>query len=311
MKNNYLLESSDPVSLHRKIEELIEQNGFQGACISSYDVAEVPLSNALQDLDTYSFLSEKKVVIISSLENLKTGENEEELEHLYRYMDHYNSDYLLFVCASKLNSTLKLTKNLKKRMEYIKICVDEEDFVKGECKNYQLESGVVQKLVEYCGHDISKLAQECNKLKTYKIAEKKITKQDVSLLVKQKLGDASELTFAFSRSLACRDKKEALKSYQELLNYQVEPLAVIGLLASQIRIMYQVKVLEKRHVRTEEIANILKQKPYRVTKTKELTKFYSEAELLGLLIELSDIDVRIKTSDVDPNFLIQSFIFKL
>lgn len=311
MKNNYLLESADSLSLQKQINELIDKTGFKDASISSYDMDEASLENALEDLDTYSFLTTKKVIIISSIENLKQEENKKDIDHLYQYIEHYNPDNLLLICAKKLNNTLKLTKELKKRVEYIKVNFDATSFLKEELKGYTLESGVIQLLLDYCKDDITKIHNECDKLKIYRYEEKKITKNDVTEMVVQKLGDATELTFAFSRSIASRDKKEALKKYQELLDYNIEPLAIIGLLASQIRIMYQVKVLENERKSVNEIASILDQKPFRITKTKELTNLFSKSELLKLMQELAAMDLKIKTTDVDPNFLIQVFILNL
>ena len=103
-----------------------------------------------------------------------------------------------------------------------------------------------------------------------------------------------------------KDKKEALKKYKELLSYDIEPLSIIGLLASQIRIIYQVKLLEKRNLRDKEIANILEEKSdYRITKTRELTRLYSEEELLKLMQELSEMDLKLKTNDVDGKSLLE------
>ena len=60
-----------------------------------------------------------------------------------------------------------------------------------------------------------------------------------------------------------------------------------------------------------EIATTLGEKnSYRVKKTMELTRYYTEDELLKLMIRLSDIDLKIKTTDTDPNLLIELFILE-
>ena len=131
-------------------------------------------------------------------------------------------------------------------------------------------------------------------------------------MVVKKLGDERDLTFAFSRSLAERDIKNSLLKYHELLNYNIEPLSIIGLLASQIRIIYQVKLLEKNRLSDREIADTLGEKSdYRIKKTRELTRLYSEDELLGLMQKLSDMDYKIKTTDVDGKNLIEMFIINI
>ena len=134
--------------------------------------------------------------------------------------------------------------------------MDSKKYITNLLKDYKIDSNTIQYLIDYCGNDFTKIDQECLKLMNFKWDEKVITKSDIDEIVVKKLGDSRDLTFAFSKALAMRDKVDALRKYKELLNYQIEPLSIIGLLASQIRIIYQVKILEKRHLSDKEIAVI-------------------------------------------------------
>lgn len=310
--NSYLLESLDSLSLVKERESLVKKNKFQDAEKSIFDLEEVPLANALEALDTYSFLSDKKLIIIRGIEGLKYEENKKDLDHLFKYIDNPNPDNLLIIEATKLNNTTKVAKELKKKCQYTAIEIDSKRFIKSELKDYTIDQNTINLLNDYCLGDITKISNECQKLKNYKINDKKINQEDIKELVVKKLGDSKELTFAFSRSLALKDKKDALKKYKELLSYNIEPLSIIGLLASQIRIIYQVKLLEKRNLSDREIANMLGERSdYRITKTRELTRYYSESELLELMQKLSDIDLKIKTNDIDGNSLIELFIINI
>lgn len=310
--NSYLIESQDSLSLIKERESLVKKNNFSNAEKSTFDLDEVPLENALEALDTFGFLSDKKLIIIRGIENLKYEENKKDLDHLFKYIDNPNPDNLLIIEATKLNNTTKIAKELKKKCQYTAIEIDPKRFIKSELKDYTIDQNTINLLNDYCLGDITKISNECQKLKNYKINDKKITQEDIKELVVKKLGDSKELTFAFSRSLALKDKKDALKKYKELLSYNIEPLSIIGLLASQIRIIYQVKLLEKRNLSDREIANMLGERSdYRITKTRELTRYYSESELLELMQKLSDIDLKIKTNDIDGNSLIELFIINI
>lgn len=311
MNNNYLLESADFLSIQNEIAEIIKKNSFENSAISIYDLDETLLEKALEDLDTYSFLTSKKVIIIKNIESIDQDLYQKDIKHLYQYLDNPNPDNLLFITSKKLNNTLKITKELKKRTTHIQVTMNALDFIKKELKDYKLSSRVTNLLMEYCKDDITKLQNECLKLKNYKINEKEITKQDVEEMCIEKLGDSTDLTFSFSRTLAERNKKEALLKYKELLNYNIEPLNIVGLLASQIRIMYQVKALEEKGMRNNEIAQTLNEKPFRIQKTAELTRYYTSKELLELMIKLQEIDIQIKTTDIDPNSLIELFILNI
>lgn len=310
--NNYLLETNDFTALKTEIDKIIKKEKFTDALTSTYDAKELQLENALEDLDTYGFLSDKKVIIINNIDGINQEDEEKNLKHLYKYLENPNPDNLLIITASKLNNTLKVTKELKKKMNYSSVEINPENFIKNELKDYTLETGVIKLLVEYCKNDITKIENECKKLKIFNFETKKISKSDIEELVIEKLGDEQELTFSFSRSLAEKNKKEALRKYKELLDYQIEPIAIVGLLASQIRIIYQVKTLSNQNLSPYDIAKMLGEKSdYRVKKTKELIRYYSEQELLDLMKALSDMDIQMKTTDIDPNSLIELFILNI
>ena len=60
------------------------------------------------------------------------------------------------------------------------------------------------------------------------------------------------------------------------------------------------------------MARILKEKSsYRIAKTKEFIYSYQEEELLQMMIQLADVDLKIKSSDVEANFLIELFILNI
>lgn len=310
--NSYLIESIDSLSLEEKIRNIIDNTGFSDAIINSYDLEEVDISNALEDLDTYNFLTPKNVVVIRNVEILKYDDIKQKFEHLLKFIASKVSDTLLIVTSKKLNNTSKITKELKKACEYINVVLDSKAFIKGQFNGYKIDSSTINLLDEMCLGDITRLYNECAKLRNYKYDEKIITREDVNGLTIKKLGDSRDLTFSFSRALAMRDITEALEKYRELLQYNVEPLSIIGLLASQIRIIYQVKLFENDRLSDKEIAEQLGEKSdYRIKKTRELTRLYTKDELLKLMQKLSDMDLKIKTTDVDPNTLIELFILSI
>lgn len=310
--NNYLLEGTDYVAIKAKIDELIKKNGFDNALVSNYDGEINLLEEILEDLDTYGFLSSKKVIIVKGFDNLDNNLNEKDINHLIKYLKNPSPDNLLFLIVSKSIDKNIFIKKTKKYLDLITISLNAVNFIKQQLRDYKLEQGVVRMLDEYALGDITKLKNDCDKLKQYKYDTKEIAVVDVLNSVTKKLGDAKDKTFEFTRCLAKRNKKQALIYYQELLNYNIEPLSIIGLLASQIRIMYQVKILSKKRMSNDEIAKVLEEKSsYRISKTKELIDYYTEEELLSLMIKLSDMDLEIKTTDIDSKFLIEMLIINL
>ena len=89
--NNYLIVYDDIYLLNSKIDEITSKD-FKNITKSIYDLDEKDLDDALLDLDTYSFLSDKKIVIIKNIENLN---DDKKTTHLINYLNSPNNDNLL------------------------------------------------------------------------------------------------------------------------------------------------------------------------------------------------------------------------
>ena len=64
MKNNvYIFVHSSSSLIKKKIEEVIAASSFEDAMINQYDLEEDSFATLLEDVDTISFLTPKKIVI--------------------------------------------------------------------------------------------------------------------------------------------------------------------------------------------------------------------------------------------------------
>ena len=72
--------------------------------------------------------------------------------------------------------------------------------------------------------------------------------------------------------------------------------SIIGLLASQIRLIHQVKILKNRGLSNQEIASSLGVKStYQIKKMAEYGVLYSNKDIYEFTHLLADIDLKIKT----------------
>lgn len=309
--NNYILESNDHLVLQKEIEKIVKGTSYSDAYLSVYDLEEVPLSNALEDLDTYSFLSNKKVIVIRNI--LSSLATDDEKEHLLKYIDNYNPDNLLIITCDKLDAK-PFSKKLKqsKNIEYKKLEVDEKEFIKNKLKDYKISNSDILYLIELCKSDFTKIDSECDKLMMYKYDTKEITKEDIDLLVVKKLGDSSDLLFSLVNSIMQKSKKRALSIYQELKDYQVDSNSIIGLMASQMKLISQIKVLKEDKLSNEEIQKELNVKSlYQIKKLSEYIYTYSLSDIKEFFNKLSDLDYKIKSGRIDSGDAIELLIIDL
>ena len=66
---NYLIESDDYITIKKCIEKIIKENKFVDATTSNYDLDEQTLDKVIEDLNTYSLFSSKKLIIVRNIDN--------------------------------------------------------------------------------------------------------------------------------------------------------------------------------------------------------------------------------------------------
>ncbi|MBR2712046.1 MAG: DNA polymerase III subunit delta, partial [Bacilli bacterium] len=307
MANNYFIENNDNFLIEEKIKEIIKKEKFNDVTPTTYDLELTSLENALEDLDTYSFLTNKKVIIIRGLDKIVKKnldyDIDSSLDHLYKYLKNSVEDNLLIIRVNKSDSKQNMYKKLKSLCSVEEIKIDIKKIVQDKLKDYKLEKRFIDYLIEYCNNDITKISNEVEKLKNYRLEEKELTIKDIDDLVIKEYGDSKNLFFSFLENVGKKDIENSLKSYRELKNYDINDLGLLTSISNQVRLMYTVKVYEEKNYSNDEIAKRLNAKPYRIMKIRELTRLYTLEEIRGLMIKLEEIDLKSKSTDESTNSL--------
>ena len=315
MANNYFIENEDNFLIEEKIKEIIKKEKFDDVTPTTYDLELTSLENALEDLDTYSFLTNKKVIIIRGLDKIVKKnldyDIDSSLDHLYKYLKNPVDDNLLIIRVNKSDSKQNMYKKLKSLCTVEEIKTDIKKLVQDKLKDYKLEKRFIDYLIEYCNNDITKISNEVEKLKNYRLEEKELTIKDIDDLVIKEYGDSKNLFFSFLENVGKKDIENSLKSYRELKNYDMNDLGLLTSISNQVRLMYTVKVYEEKKYSNDEIAKRINAKPYRIMKIRELTRLYTLEEIRGLMIKLEEIDLKSKSTDESTNSLIENFIINL
>ncbi len=307
--NSYLIKGTSLSLIDRKIDELIKNEKFTEALVTTYDLEEDSILLLMEDADTISFLTPNKVIIGRNFSNNILSSDV--ISVLNKYLDNPNSNVLLIFTANNLDTRKKIVKELISKLTIINIENSVKELINSNLSDYEVENKVKNLLEEYYQNDIERLINEITKLKIAFLDTKKITYYDaVNLLVKP-LNNNDNLVFDLVKYIATKDKKEALITYNELLKYNIESYTLIGLLESQYRLLYQVKILYNKGVSSKEIATILDVHPFRVKKTLELIRFYTLKEVRKFLKRLADIDYKIKSGIYDNNNIIELLILNL
>ncbi|MCX5751628.1 MAG: DNA polymerase III subunit delta [Candidatus Saganbacteria bacterium] len=145
-------------------------------------------------------------------------------------------------------------------------------------------------LWEMGGSNLRHLVNEIAKVSTYIGDKDLIEEKDVLAVLSAGEMDA----FSFVDSLKRRNVRDGIKNLSKLLGEREDPIRVLGLLASQFRMLLKVKALWDSGSDQYQISSILKAKAFFVKKTLENVRSFSVAEVESVLHSILNAEYNIK-----------------
>lgn len=170
-------------------------------------------------------------------------------------------------------------------------------------KGVNISDEALRLLLERTGDNVSMFIQEADKLALYK---KEIDVNEVHEMVPIPL---EQNAFVICDALISNQINKAIKTYRDLLVLKEEPVRLLALLASQFRLYTQVSYLyqiEKNN--QDDIATLLKIHPYRVKLMCRNLVRITYYQLLQVMENLYQLDVKIKSMEIDPIIGLELFL---
>jgi len=296
MNTIFLIVTNDKITLNTKIEEILKKN--KDSEVVHYDLLEVPIERLIEDLDTYNFLSNKKIIIGHNASFLSSERNKAVVEHniekLEKYIEQPNQDNILILISDTIDKRKKITSLICKKAEVIEEIANVHNLIKKRLEDYQMSSSTEKLLLEYCGNDYERVFNEIDKLKLYKSEDKTINDDDIKKIVMKSMDDN---IFHLVDSILSSNKKEAFELYYDFLLHGEQVVNIIRILANKIRLIYQVKILLNDGNSDQSISRLLKIHEYPVKLAREASYKYKEKALLEKLEKLSELDYLIKSGE--------------
>ena len=299
----YLLYGTEKYLIDLEINKIIKQHKIDGINIIKYDLDIDFFKEVIDDCQTISLFSNKKLIIV---DNPFTELSKEDENLLGNYINSHNLDTILILRCSKLDERKKIIKLLMKKVtvkEFNNTNLIEK--VKNMFDDFDIKNDTINLLIERVGSDLNLLHNEIEKIKIYKDNDKNITKEDIISLTHKNI-DLD--VFKLIDNIVNHDKEKSLELYNELLKNGSEPIAIIVMLANQFRIMYQAKELIKKGYTEKDIASTINIHPYRVKLALQNSRSYDSKVLLKYLSDLAQLDIDIKSGNIDKNLGLELFI---
>lgn len=308
----YLLVSPDDFIIEKKTSEIIKKYQTKDTEIVKYNLLETGVEKVVEDLDTYNFLCNKKIIIASNAYFLGGEKPKNAVEHdltkLEKYIKNPSNDNILIISCEKLDNRKKIVDLISKNSKVIDMNLNLNTFVKNNLEDFKMSDQDIDFLIDYICGDTSRCAKELEKLKLYKYDEKQITREDIINIVTKTIDDN---VFTLADSIIKKDKKTAIEIYQEMVLHNQKASDIIPLVSSKFRLMYQVKILSKTMYLDDDIAKTLGMKKYPVQLAREVAMKYQDKEILKCLDKLAELDYNIKTNNIYEKTAFEQFIFSL
>ena len=312
----YLFYGIEDYLIQKEIDNIKQKYNIEEISISRYDLINTNIEKIIEDCEMNSMFTDKKVIIVNNsyifTGQSKKGQIEQNLEALEKYINNPNIDTLLiFISDSeKLDERKKIVKLIKQKgiVKEFNTTTNINNIVKSFFNDYKISDSSITKLINRVGNNLPLLEEEAEKLKLYKDDIKEINDEDI-LKITNKNVDLD--IFKLIDNIIMKNKKVAIETYNEMIKYGEEPIKILIMIASQIRLMYQTKLLYKKGYTEKDSASLLGIHPYRVKLATEKGRKYTESDLLMYLDNLADLDSKIKQSNVDKKMAIELFILKI
>ena len=306
----YILYGKDKSMVSMKLEAIKKRHHIQEN-VNIYDAQIDEISNVLQDLDAYSIFDDDKMIIVNNCTFLssKNTTNYEVDPFLVRK----DTDMILvLVCPSdKLDTRKKKVKEISGCATlYSSLALDEKSqkfYVQDKLKEYgvKVDFKTLDWMTSRMGLDPMCIQNEIEKISIY---SKHPTFEDVqNLLVVEPMNDIFKMVDAFFSQNGIL----LLAYYRNFRKLNMQPVAIVALLASQIRFLFQVRVLMDEGKAQATIAQELKANPYRVKLNMQKAMRFSSEALLYNLSLLADFDQQMKMGKIDKDDGFEYFCLNL
>lgn len=280
------------------------------------DASEVSFIEMLDEISSSPLGYDKKVVSIENCsflaketKSLKEDKDYKELLSLLRSLT--EETVVIFSIYEKTIDTkgelYKIVNESGKVMSLESVSEGKwKEYVQAYIDKYNINIDVdaLNELAKRTEADFALFRNSMDKLTLY---TDHITYNDINLMVLKPL---EENVFLIYNSLINKKSDDAIKIYRDLVAQNVEPITIVSTLAKQFRLLHEVKYLTKQRMKNTEVASLLNIKDTRASILMRQSYNIDDIKIQNTLEELYQLDLQIKSGQVDRYYAFELFLIK-
>ncbi len=271
-----------------------------------YDCEETLIDEVLNDCETLPFLSDHKIVIMNHPMFLSTEKSklDHNINRFTEYINNPNESTILIVNASdvKIDNKKKINKLLLEKAETYNynnlVESDARDLIYETMHKLQVQisKDAVTELISRTECDALKLHSELSKLTFYLENQHEITIEDIKLLVCEPIEND---IFALTNQFIERKISQSIKTYNQLLINNGEPIVFSSILGKNFHNLYLIKQYQNNHYTENQLTHILKIHPFQLKKLFQIASKTNEHDIVKNINALNEYDIKVKSGRID------------
>lgn len=318
MANNiFLFYGTDTYIIKSKTNQIISKLDIDDFNITTYDLEEVSLEEAINDAATIPFMADKKMVIIKNAYFLtnenKTKKNEQNINPLKRYIENPVEETTLVIQApyKKLDERKAITKLLKEHSEFEECIPLKDQDLRGWVKRQLAKNGIgidneaLNELINRCQNNTEVVVSETTKLILYAEGLKFVDLPTIKLVITKNVEDN---VYDITNNLLAKNRSKALEIYNDLVMHNEDPLRILGILVTKYREILHTKLMIQDGKDKQDIAQYFNATSGRTYYIMKNAKSVHLDHVTSQLEKLEELDYKIKSGKIDKKVGLELFI---
>lgn len=309
MAQNYIIVCDDYLAINEYIDKIcqdikVEYDKFD------YDLDDDGLYSIVDELSTISLFDNLKVVVVKSIDKI-TNYSAKAFSDLLSAMNNLESENILIMTSLKVLPDNERISKLKKYSSLIDLRlknINLKEYIDRliATNGFSIDENAVTLLLSY-NLELSELSNDLKKLMCYDFDSKKITEQDVKLLVSRPLDDN---VYQLIEAVLDKNYRHIFSSLKDFKLQNMPSSYIVSLLIYKFQELYNTYILSKANMSQADIANVFHVSSGRAYYMLKNIKKLSLDKIKQNLELLNDLDYNIKSGKLDQNIGLELYLLK-
>ena len=298
----YIIQGQEQCFIKDKLKEITSSSDSEVVYFDGSD-KNFSIGALLEACEGNSLFSQGSIVLVDQPFFLIRKSDEKQLQPLLDYISKplYDTQLVFYTYLDNFSSKLKVYKTIAKNAQVITLnSLDYKNFnnyVRSRLNEEKVDisSDAAYQLNSICKRNATLLNQNIEILKLYP--------GKIDLKAVNKLCTASDENDSFEliNALTAKDVSKAIYLERKMMTANDSILSVIGLLANQLRFLYQIAYLSSKGKNRKQILDETGVNEYRLNKAFESLRNLRKEQIISLLAKLSDLDISCKSDSSLPD----------